>query len=137
MSRHRAIRNLNLDDELAAADDEYGAQDANPYDDISEEDRAQLDEALAQLVAAVGQPGTQSGFTEREMKDTLWDAYFDVDQSVTHLVEERSRREQKEKRKAGEYLSRAVLSCAPRPRPRPRTPVKEEMQRTADALFLD
>lgn len=100
MSRHRAVRNLNLDDELAE-DDDYDVQDINPYDDISEDDRAQLEDALAQLVEVLGQPGSGSGFTEREMKDTLWDAYFDVDQSVATLVEERSKREQKEKRKAG------------------------------------
>lgn len=99
MSRHRAVRNLNLDDELAE-DEDYG-DEQNPYDDIAEDDRAQLEEALAQLVAVLGQPGAQSGFTEREMKDTLWDAYFDIDQSVNSLVEERSRREQREKRKAG------------------------------------
>lgn len=100
MSRHRAVRNLNLDDELAE-DDDFDVQDVNPYDDISEDDRAQLEDALAQLIEVLGQPGNSSGFTEREMKDTLWDAYFDVDQSVATLVEERSKREQKEKRKAG------------------------------------
>ena len=103
MSRHRAVRNLNLDDELAE-DDDFDVQDGNPYDDISEDDRAQLEDALAQLVEVLGQPGNGSGFTEREMKDTLWDTYFDIDQSVASLVEERSRREQKEKRKAGKYI---------------------------------
>lgn len=101
MSRHRAVRNIDLDDELAD-DDSYGSED-NPYDDISEEDRGHLDDAMTRLVSVIGAPGQQSGFTEREMKDSLWDAYFDVDQAVTTLIEERSRREQREKRKAGEF----------------------------------
>lgn len=97
MSRHRAIRNLNLDDELAD-DDDFGEE--NPYEDISEEDHAQLEESLAQLASLIG--GDGSGFTEREMKDALWNSYFDVDQALNGMVEERSKRESKEKRKAGE-----------------------------------
>lgn len=105
MSRHRAVRNLNLDDELAEEDDDHDYTEENPYEDLSEHDHAQLEAALAQLVSVIGPSGTQhdaSGFTEREMKDALWDAYFDVDQAVAVLVEERSRREARDKRKAGE-----------------------------------
>lgn len=106
MSRHRAVRNLNLDDELAEDDgDDYMEEDSNPYDDISQEDHEQLEAALSQLTGVMGQPGSQqAGFSEREMKDALWDAYFDVDSAVNVLVEERSRREAKEKRRAGESV---------------------------------
>lgn len=101
MSRHRAVRNLNLDDELADDGDEF---EDNPYDDISEEDHIQLEDALARLISLIGAPGDETGFTEREMKDTLWDAYFDVDQALNVLVEERSKRESKEKKKAGKSI---------------------------------
>lgn len=100
MSRHRAVRNIDLDEELA--EDSFGEED-NPYEDISEEDHIQLEDSLAQLVTLIGTSGDESGFTEREMKDALWNAYFDVDQALNALVEERSRRESKEKKKAGEY----------------------------------
>ena len=36
------------------------------------------------------------------MKDALWEAYFDVDQAVGVLMEEKSKQEAKEKKKAGE-----------------------------------
>jgi elongation factor 1 alpha-like protein len=111
MSRHRAVRNLNLEDELDD-DADFGGEEKQ-YEDISEEDRLQLEDALAQLSSLIGTPGDGSGFTEREMKDSLWDSYFDVDQALNGLVEERSKREAKEKKKAGEYYSSiSPLSCS-------------------------
>jgi len=96
------VRNLNLDDELAEDEDDFGEE--NPYEDLSEEDQIQLDDSLARLISLIGAPGNESGFTEREMKDALWDTYFDVDQALNGLVEEKSKRESKEKKKAGEYF---------------------------------
>lgn len=51
-------------------------------------------EAYSQTLEVVG-PLTTNGFTERQIKDALWDAYYDVDSAVTQLVEEKSRREAK------------------------------------------
>lgn len=100
MSRHRAVRNLNLDDELA--DDDYDSQ--NPYDDISEEDAAQLEESMSNLISVMESNGvSRADFSNRELKDTLWDAYFDVDQAFDVILEEQRRRENREKKKAGEY----------------------------------
>ncbi|EST09005.1 Translation elongation factor EFTu/EF1A, domain 2 [Kalmanozyma brasiliensis GHG001] len=90
MSRHRAVRNLDLDEELAE-DDYY---DEDPYDNLSPEDNDAMAEAYAQTLDVLGPIGS-NGFTEREVKDILWDAYFDVDSAVTQLVEEKSRREAK------------------------------------------
>ncbi|KAJ1040674.1 hypothetical protein NDA11_000192 [Ustilago hordei] len=90
MSRHRAIRNLDLDEELAE-DDYY---DEDPYDNLSPEDHESMTEAYSQTLDLLG-PTSTNGFTEREIKDILWDAYFDVDSAVTQLVEEKSRREAK------------------------------------------
>lgn len=106
MSRHRAVRNIDLDEELA--EDDFDTED-NPYEDISEEDHIQLEDALVQLVGLIGTPGDESGFTEREMKDALWNSYFDVDQALNSLVEERSKRESKEKKKAGELAASIVV----------------------------
>ena len=53
-----------------------------------------MTEAYSQTLDVLG-PTSTNGFTEREIKDILWDAYFDVDSAVTQLVEEKSRREAK------------------------------------------
>lgn len=62
-----------------------------------------MTEAYSQTLDVLG-PTSTNGFTEREIKDILWDAYFDVDSAVTQLVEEKSRRElkaEKERQKQG------------------------------------
>ena len=56
-----------------------------------------MTEAYNQTLDVLG-PLNTNGFTEREIKDILWDAYFDVDSAVTQLVEEKSRREAKAER---------------------------------------
>lgn len=96
MSRHRAVRNLDLEEELA--DDYYSDED--PYENISYEDQESLAAALSQALEILG-PSDTSGISQREIKDALWDSYFDVDTAVGHLVEEKSRKEAK-KQKAGE-----------------------------------
>ncbi len=69
---------------------------------ITDDERYQLDTALAQAREVLGNE-SQSGFTDREVKDALWEAYFEVEEAVGVLMEEKSRREQKQKKKAGEY----------------------------------
>ncbi|KDN43787.1 hypothetical protein K437DRAFT_225393 [Tilletiaria anomala UBC 951] len=101
MSRHRAVRNLDLDEEMAE-DDIYADED--PYENITPDERFELEAALAQAQEILGSE-EKSGLTEREVKDALWDAYFDVDQAVRHLMEEKSKREARDKKKAGECTS--------------------------------
>lgn len=76
-----------------------------------------MTEAYSQTLDVLG-PTSSNGFTEREIKDILWDAYFDVDSAVTQLVEEKSRREakaEKDRQKQGKYdVSQA--RCGPSPR---------------------
>ncbi|PWN47980.1 hypothetical protein IE53DRAFT_364267 [Violaceomyces palustris] len=94
MSRHRAVRNLDLEEELAE-DDYYSDED--PYENITTDEQESLAEALSLALELLG-PSESSGISEREIKDALWDSYFDVDTAVGHLVEEKSRREAKAER---------------------------------------
>ncbi|PWN28545.1 hypothetical protein BDZ90DRAFT_238871 [Jaminaea rosea] len=92
MSRHRAVRNLDLDEELA---DDVG-YDSDPYEDIEDSDRQQLDSAYATVLDVLGPPeSSQNPFSQREIKDALWDAYFDVEAVLDMLTKEAEKRNRK------------------------------------------
>ncbi|KAJ1950148.1 hypothetical protein EC988_004494 [Linderina pennispora] len=75
MSRHRAVRNLDLDDELY---DDFGESTYDELQDISEEDEARL---LEGVEAVKGVIGRSTGISDQEIKETLYYYYFDIDAS--------------------------------------------------------
>ena len=129
MSRHRAVRNLDLDEELADADYEY---DDDPYgersprtpapvcrklsnplsicaEDISESDRQQLESAYASITDVLGpSESVNNPFTQREVKDALWDAYFDTEAVLDTLMKEAEKRNRK---KQGEVTAMIGGGC--------------------------
>ena len=71
MSRHR-VKNLDVD-----VDDELDDFDGG-YEDDSE-----MQEALAKAKATLG-----GSFTDKEIQDSLWHYYYDVDKTVNYLLSE-------------------------------------------------
>ncbi|CAO1617504.1 unnamed protein product [Sympodiomycopsis kandeliae] len=93
MSRHRAVRNLDLDEELAI-DDDY---DDDPYEDLEPGDRESLDTAYATILDVLGPPDSANNpFSDREIKDALWDAYFDAEAVLDDLMKEGEKRRKKQ-----------------------------------------
>ncbi|KAL9940642.1 hypothetical protein V8E36_000130 [Tilletia maclaganii] len=90
MSRHRAVRNLDLDEELAE-NSAYDYQE-DPYEDITDKESADLENALARVIDVLG-PAQTSGFKDREIKDALWDSYFDVESTTAHFLDEQGKRQ--------------------------------------------
>ncbi|KAI8353367.1 hypothetical protein BD560DRAFT_336670 [Blakeslea trispora] len=89
MSRHRAVRNLDIDDVLE--EDEYNSEyDENEFDEeqLSNEDLDRLDDGLDYVYGVIGY---DTFLTAREIKEALWNFYFDQEQTVdwalgnTHL----------------------------------------------------
>ncbi|KAJ2725082.1 hypothetical protein GGI07_001550 [Coemansia sp. Benny D115] len=79
MSRHRAVRNLDLEEEF------YDEEDGNDYDelqDISEEEQAKLQQGVKSVKDALG-PNT--GIDDREIKESLWYYYFDSAATIAWL----------------------------------------------------
>jgi elongation factor 1 alpha-like protein len=72
MSRHRDVRNLDTD---ALLDDEAGG------DAMSPEEAEKLDQAVDAITERIG-----DGFSIKEVRDTAWYYYFDVDQSTNYLL---------------------------------------------------
>lgn len=105
MSRHRAVRNLNLDEEL---NEDYGHEyDAIDY--LSPEDQEAMDVALATVQSTLGEPD-ECGVTERRMREVLWDTYFDASSAVTQLLEEKQRNEAQARKRAGTYPCQNVMA---------------------------
>jgi len=114
MSRHRAVRNLDLDEELAE-NSAYDYQE-DPYEDITDKESADLENALARVIDVLG-PAQTSGFKDREIKDALWDSYFDVESTTAHFLDEQGKRQARalKKQEAAERKRAAAASSSPNP----------------------
>ncbi|KAI8094054.1 hypothetical protein BDF21DRAFT_407877 [Thamnidium elegans] len=80
MSRHRAVRNLDIDDILQ--EDDYDSEyDEDAIDEtaISTEDLETLEEALTYIYSIIGEDTVLS---EKEIKETLWNSYFDTEETL-------------------------------------------------------
>ncbi|KAI1387378.1 P-loop containing nucleoside triphosphate hydrolase protein [Hypoxylon trugodes] len=81
MSRHQAYRNYDYENDL----DEYeGEGYSDEGEELSPEDKAQMDAGTAQIRAALGTESTK--VTTQQIQEALWHYYYDVDKSVTYLV---------------------------------------------------
>ncbi|CEP16060.1 hypothetical protein [Parasitella parasitica] len=79
MSRHRAVRNLNIDDILDEDDYEEFDQDQIDETEMSNEDLDKLDDGLAHVYSVIGD---DTILTAREIKEALWYYYFDREEAV-------------------------------------------------------
>jgi elongation factor 1 alpha-like protein len=76
MSRHRFVKTLDIDDELDEfeGDDDY-EEEYDPNED------PQMKEALAQARIVLG-----SEFPDKEIQDSLYYYYYDVEKTVNYLL---------------------------------------------------
>ncbi|RKF57658.1 HBS1-like protein [Erysiphe neolycopersici] len=84
MSRHKFIKNLNLDDEL---DDYDGGEDydySSQCEGLSEEDHEKL--AITTIAVRARLPLSLGHIEDDQIHDSLWHTYYDVDKTVAYLV---------------------------------------------------
>ncbi|CAD6449361.1 8c653c68-7b3a-4870-b09b-57c95e3f3990 [Sclerotinia trifoliorum] len=86
MSRHKNVRNLDLDDELDDFDggDDYGYEEEEAAEGLSEEDQEQMRQGTIKVREAL--PSGTSKITEKQIQEALWHYYYDVEKSVKYLV---------------------------------------------------
>jgi len=108
MSRHRAVRNLDLAEELADDFDHdadfLGTLQLLTLDNISPEDQDALEHALLAVIDTLGEP-EECGISERRMKEALWETYFDAPAAVDMLMEAKEQEEAQARKRAGTYLT--------------------------------
>ncbi|KAI9310074.1 hypothetical protein BX666DRAFT_1882675 [Dichotomocladium elegans] len=107
MSRHRNVRNLDINGrekcyDVLDEDDYYDEYDDEALDegDLNEEDRAQLEDGLVHVRNIVG---NDIPVSDAEIKELLWDSYFDRDKTVEDvlaMVRKIRAEEEKQKKKA-------------------------------------
>ncbi|KAG2228809.1 hypothetical protein INT48_000082 [Thamnidium elegans] len=106
MSRHRAVRNLDIDDILQ--EDDYDSEyDEDAIDEtaISTEDLETLEEALTYIYSIIGEDTILS---EKEIKETLWNSYFDTEETLNWALEKIEKvKAIEEKKKAKEEAKKA------------------------------
>ncbi|KAF9096396.1 HBS1-like protein [Mortierella sp. GBA35] len=86
MSRHRIVRNLDLDDVL---DDGYDDDDYAEEQPMTAEEQAQMADATEDVKAMLG----NAKVSIKEIQDALWYYYFDIDQAAVYLLDELAKKQ--------------------------------------------
>ncbi|KAI0332464.1 hypothetical protein GY45DRAFT_1344655 [Cubamyces sp. BRFM 1775] len=86
MSRHRFVRNIDVHEEL---EDDVISDEGE--DDLSPEDYERMMDGLEQIRAMLGDE-PQSALTDDDIKASLYEYYFNVEQAMEDLLEKQGRR---------------------------------------------
>ncbi|KNZ79571.1 HBS1-like protein [Termitomyces sp. J132] len=93
MSRHRHIRNINIQDELN--DD---ALSDGGEEEMTDEQHGLFPNRIEEVRQVIGDEYV-SGFPDNELKDVLWEYFFDTEKTIHWALEEQSRRQIARERK--------------------------------------
>ncbi|KAF9423335.1 HBS1-like protein [Podila epigama] len=100
MSRHRNVRNMDIDDEL---DDGYD-EDDYAEETMTEEERIQMADAVEDVKAMLG--GAKVSI--KEIEDAVWYYYFDIDKAASYLIDQITAAEQKKQKLAATAAKKAA-----------------------------
>ncbi|CAD6568372.1 MAG: Hsp70 suppressor, GTPase facilitates ribosomal subunit dissociation [Alectoria sarmentosa] len=84
MSRHKLVKALDLDEEL---DDFDGGAESDYGEEVGAEDKEQLRLGTAKVRAVLG---PEVSIADKEIEDSLWHYYYDVDKTVNYLLGQRT-----------------------------------------------
>ncbi|KAJ1964472.1 hypothetical protein IWQ62_002920 [Dispira parvispora] len=116
MSRHRHIRNIDLDDE----DYDYDYPDESPQDEMTDEDYAQLQSGLQTVRGTVGD---DVPVTDKEIRDMLWETYYDTEQTIAWVLETSTKRAKPKTKQSSVKPAKVTLPIlVPESLPAPKPP---------------
>ncbi|OBT56586.1 hypothetical protein VE04_03288 [Pseudogymnoascus sp. 24MN13] len=108
MSRHKIVKNMDLDDEM---DDYDGGEDYadDGSEELSEEDKESMRVGTISVREALGDD--VPGITDKDIQEALWHYFYDVEKSVNYLLQSRTAKKEtgKKKAKGGSLFSHLEL----------------------------
>lgn len=84
MSRHKLVKNLDLDDELDDYDGGEDYEDDGTGEELSEEDKENM--AVGTIAVRAELPEGAGNITEKQIHDALWHYYYDIEKTVGYLI---------------------------------------------------
>ncbi|KAK3175119.1 hypothetical protein OEA41_002365 [Lepraria neglecta] len=104
MSRHKLVKALDLDEEL---DDFDGGTEPGYDDEVSADDKEQLRLGTIKVRDILGE---DAGIPDKEIEDSLWHYYYDIDKTVNYLLSQKTNSQPKKskKKKAGDREAKAT-----------------------------
>ncbi|KAL2069407.1 hypothetical protein VTL71DRAFT_14086 [Oculimacula yallundae] len=84
MSRHKLVKNLDLDDEMDDYDGGEEYADDGAAEELSEEDQENMRVGTIAIRAEL--PETAEHITDKQIHDALWHYYYDIEKSVGYLM---------------------------------------------------
>ncbi|KAL9014406.1 MAG: hypothetical protein Q9173_000954 [Seirophora scorigena] len=99
MSRHKLIKTMDLDDEL----DDFDGVDYD--DDFDAADEFRLREGVAQVRGVLG---PSISVNDKDIEDSLWHYYYDVDKTVNYLLQQQAPVQSKASKKKNREFSNAL-----------------------------
>ncbi|KIL68231.1 hypothetical protein M378DRAFT_943231 [Amanita muscaria Koide BX008] len=107
MSRHRHVRNLNVQDEL----EDHALSDGGE-EDMTPEQQAQMESGMEQVRAVIGDEQV-SGLSDATLRDVLWEYYFDIGRTIQWAIDEQERRRAVQERKEDSSDDNTLVSSPP------------------------
>ncbi|KAI0722989.1 hypothetical protein C8Q76DRAFT_793974 [Earliella scabrosa] len=93
MSRHRFVRNIDINEEL-----EEDAISDGGYEDLSQQDYEHMMNGLEHIRRMLGDE-QHSNLSDADIKDALYQCYWDIEQATDYLLGEQERRRVAQERK--------------------------------------
>ncbi|KAL8940544.1 MAG: hypothetical protein Q9216_002761 [Gyalolechia sp. 2 TL-2023] len=88
MSRHKLVKTMDLDDELDNFDGvDYEVDYDGGDDPVTAEDKARLQQGLVEVRAVLG---PSIPVSDKDIEDSLWHYYYDVEKTVNYLLQQKS-----------------------------------------------